>query len=82
MGIKLLRWAVRTGIYLWVAYWIAQIFIGDLGASPALELNHRLGLITLSLLSLNLVLGALLDILKPPPKWLRIWIAERRNHQQ
>lgn len=78
MGIQLLRWAVRLGIYAWAGYWIAQIFIGDLGAAPALELNHRLGLIALTLLTANLVLGALMDILKPPPKWLRIWVAERR----
>lgn len=59
-------------------FWIAQIFIGDLGASPALELNHHLGLIALTLLSANLALGALMSIWEPPPKWLRIWVSERR----
>jgi methionine sulfoxide reductase heme-binding subunit len=79
MNTTVVRWSVRAAIYAWVAYWIAQIFVGDnLGASPALELNHKLGLITLTLLSANLLLGILLDLLRPPPKWLRIWVAERR----
>lgn len=72
------KWSLRVGIWCWVAYWIAQIFIGDLGASPALTLNHKLGLITLSLLSANLVLGILLDFLRPAPGWIRFWVSERR----
>ncbi|MBX3020104.1 MAG: ferric reductase-like transmembrane domain-containing protein [Bdellovibrionales bacterium] len=78
MKLKLLRWAVRAAIWIWPAYWIAQIFIGDLGASPAVELTHKLGTIVLALLTMNLVLGAVVDLWRPPPLWLRMWIPERR----
>jgi sulfoxide reductase heme-binding subunit YedZ len=75
---KTLKRAVRLGIWLWFGYWIAQIFVGDLGASPALTLNHRIGTIVFVLLSVNITLGVALSLLKPAPKWLRFWLSERR----
>ena len=78
MKISPLKWALRAAIWIWFIYWITQIFIGDLGASPALELNHKLGTLGLAVLSANLVLGALLDLIKPAPKWIRFWLSERR----
>ena len=72
------KWAVRAAIWIWVGYWLVQIFIGDLGASPALKLNHEFGTIALVLLTVNLVLGALLSLLKPAPKAIRYWLSERR----
>lgn len=74
----LLKWGSRLGIWIWVGYWLARIFTGNLGASPALKLNHKLGLITLALLTANLALGILLDVLRPAPAWIRFWISERR----
>lgn len=69
---------VRLSIWAWVAYWVSQIFTGDLGASPALKLNHKLGHIVLVVLTANIVLGIALDIFKPAPKLIRFWISERR----
>lgn len=75
---KYLKWIIRAAIWIWPAYWIAQIFWGDLGASPAQELTHKLGHVVLTLLTINLILGALLDFKKPSPMWIRTWITERR----
>lgn len=75
---KFLKWSIRIAMWIWPAYWVAQIFWGDLGASPAIELNHKLGLVVLTYLTMNLVLGALLDLKKPTPLWIRTWISERR----
>lgn len=72
------KWLLRIGIWVWVAFWISKIFWGDLGASPALKLNHEVGEIVLYLLTANLLVGILLDVLKPPPKWVRFWLSERR----
>jgi sulfoxide reductase heme-binding subunit YedZ len=73
----LVKYALRLAIWIWFSYWIAQIFVGDLGAAPALELNHHLGNMALVLLTANLLLGIGLDLLKSPA-WLRFWISERR----
>lgn len=73
-----LKWSLRLGIWLWIAFWISKIFWGDLGASPALKLNHEMGDIVLYLLTANLVVGMLLDVLKPAPYWVRFWLSERR----
>jgi sulfoxide reductase heme-binding subunit YedZ len=75
---KMIRWVLRLGIWAWVFYWISGIFWKDLGASPALSLNHEMGEIALILLTGNLLLGILLDLVKPTPTWLRMWILERR----
>lgn len=72
------KWTLRLGIWLWVGFWISKIFWGDLGASPALKLNHEVGEIVLYLLTANLLVGIFLDVLKPAPKWLRFWLSERR----
>ncbi len=69
---------IRISIWAWFGYWVAQIFVGDLGAAPALKLNHQLGELGLVLLTINLVLGALLGLFKLPPKSLRYWLSERR----
>ena len=74
----MIRWVLRVGIWAWVLYWVSGIFWKDLGASPALSLNHEMGEIALILLTLNLVLGVLLDLVKPTPTWIRMWILERR----
>ncbi len=73
-----LKWILRLSMWAWVGYWISQIFFGDLGASPALELNHRMGDVGLVMLTVNLLFGIFLDIFSPPPKWARMWISERR----
>lgn len=77
-SIKVIKWTIRLGLVLWVCYWVLQIFVGDLGASPALELNHKLGLIALTLLSANLILGIFLNFPKGPLKELRKFNSERR----
>lgn len=75
---RAIKWAVRIGICLWPLYWISKIFWGDLGASPALKLNHEVGEIVLILLTANLLIGIGLDLFRPPPKWIRFWVSERR----
>ncbi|MEK6555303.1 MAG: ferric reductase-like transmembrane domain-containing protein, partial [Bdellovibrionota bacterium] len=75
---KLIKWFLRLAILIWPLYWLGQIFIGDLGASPALTLSRELGFIVLTLLTANIVLGILLDLLKPAPSWIRFWVSERR----
>lgn len=75
---NLIRWVFRLSIWIWVLYWILGIFWLDLGASPALKLNHEMGQITLVLLSVNLLLGILIDLWRPLPSWLRFAIQERR----
>ncbi|MBX2993997.1 MAG: ferric reductase-like transmembrane domain-containing protein [Bdellovibrionaceae bacterium] len=74
----LIRWVFRLAIWIWVLYWILGIFWLDLGASPALKLNHEMGQITLVLLTVNLLLGILIDLWRPLPTWLRFAIQERR----
>ena len=75
---KMIRWAVRFLIWGWVGYALAGIWLRDLGASPAVELNHQMGEITLVLLTANLVLGMVLDVWRPLPRILRLWVSERR----
>lgn len=75
---RILKLGVRLGIWLWVLYWLAQIFVGDLGGSPAQRLNHEMGEVVLILLTANLVIGMGLELFKPAPKWIRIWLSERR----
>jgi sulfoxide reductase heme-binding subunit YedZ len=73
-----LKWVLRIGIWAWLAYWISQIFIGDLGASPALRLNHEIGEIVLILLTANILVGIATVFVKPSPRWLRFLIQQRR----
>lgn len=72
------RWVLRLLIVAAVGYWILQIFAGDLGASPALKLNHKFGKIALRLLTLNISYGIVLAIWPNPPNWFRYWNRERR----
>jgi methionine sulfoxide reductase heme-binding subunit len=74
----IIKWALRLAIWFWVGFWVAQIFIGDLGASPALKLNHKLGHITLVLLTANIGFGILLSVLGSRAGWLRNLFSERR----
>lgn len=78
MKLTALKWIIRLAIVIWPLYWLAQIFIGDLGASPALTLSRELGFIALIVLTANILLGIFLDLLRPPPPLLRTWVSERR----
>ena len=73
-----LKWILRIGIWAWLAYWIAQIFVGGLGAAPALRLNHEIGEIVLILLTENILVGIATFFFKPPPRWLRFFLQQRR----
>jgi methionine sulfoxide reductase heme-binding subunit len=70
---KAIKWILRIGIWAWACYWIAQIFIGDLGASPALELNHQLGIIALTVFTANLTVGIIPPLRKLFGSERRFW---------
>lgn len=61
-----------------IAWWIYQIFFGDLGAQPAQTLNHNTGLVTLIYLVTNLWIGILISFRLKFPSWLRFLVQERR----
>lgn len=68
----------RVAITLPAFWWVYLIFIGDLGAEPAKELNHNTGLTALIYLVLNLWLGIIWAFWKKWPVSLRFLLAERR----
>lgn len=72
----------RLFLLLPFAGWTYQIFLDDLGAQPAQELNHQTGLTVLVFLIANLWIGVLLSMtLQFGKKWptsLRFLITERR----
>lgn len=61
-----------------IAWWIYQIFFGDLGAQPAQTLNHNTGFMTLCYLVANLWIGILISFRVKFPSWLRFLPQERR----
>ena len=51
--------AILMGPFVWLAW---RLVDGDLGAQPAEEMNHQLGLWALRLLTINLIWGSLLAL--------------------
>jgi sulfoxide reductase heme-binding subunit YedZ len=68
----------RVALLAPLAWWIYQIFFGNLGAEPAKELNHNTGLVSLIYLVANLWIGIVWSFWKNWPSQLRFLIPERR----
>lgn len=75
---KIFSWLCRLALLVWVGYWFAAIFLLDLGASPALTLNHELGQIALVLLTVNLCGGAMITT-KMGPRSMLVFIQNERR---
>jgi len=73
-----LKWGLRVAIVGSVGFLFYELVYGDLGASPALKLNHELGELALKLLTLNIIFGILFAVWSDPPRWIRYWLRERR----
>lgn len=68
----------RVALLAPLAWWIYQIFFGNLGAEPAKELNHNTGLVALIYLVANLWIGIIWSFWKSWPTQLRFLLPERR----
>lgn len=76
-----MRWLSRLFrilLFTPLAWGIYKIVFNQLGAEPALELNHNAGDFALYFLMLNMLVGLCIALVKPFPTPLRFLLRERR----
>lgn len=72
------RLAFRIFMLFPIGYLGYLALVGQLGAEPVKELNHKAGEFALYLILFNLTIGICRDLFKPSAPWFRFFWLERR----